>query len=86
MQIHDVIIWLSNNWLNLIQWIGDIIAIDAVIKQVALKYGFNKLVSICDLIANDLGFILDVLGSIPTAFKKQPTNPPATPLATQKVD
>ncbi len=91
MGLHDALNWLGNNWFNLLQWIGDVIAIDAVIKQVATKYGFTKLVSICDLIANDLNFVLDIITGILTSFKKQssiPTQLPPSiqPTPTQKVD
>lgn len=51
--------------------IGSVIAIDGIIKQVALKQGNTKLVSICDLIANDLNEILFILQAIPSLFTKQ---------------
>jgi hypothetical protein len=61
--------------------IGSVIAIDGIIKQVALKQGNTKLVSICDVIANDLNEIITVLQAIPSLFAK-----PSTSVTAQKVD
>ena len=50
--------------------LGSVIAIDGIIKQVALKQGNTKLVSICDLISNDLNEVLLILQAIPNLFNK----------------
>jgi hypothetical protein len=60
---------------------GSVIAIDGIIKQIALKQGNTKLVSICDLIANDLNEVLLALQAIPSLFGKTTTAQTA-----QKVD
>jgi hypothetical protein len=56
--------------------VSAVISIDAIIKQVALKQGNTKLVTLCDLIANDLNEVLLVLQAIPSLFNK-PTAPVA---------
>lgn len=82
--MEQTISWISHNWFNLLQWIGDVIAVDAVIKQAAQKYGYTKLASLCDLIANDLNFVLDIITGIIQSFKKQPPVPPATTVTTKQ--
>jgi hypothetical protein len=58
-------------------WITAFISIDAIIKQVALKQGNTKLVTWCDLIANDLNEVLLVIQAIPSLFNKStPTTGP----------
>lgn len=65
--------------------IGTVIAIDGIIKQIALKQGNTRLVSICDIVANDLNEILEIIKLLPTVFSK-PTQPTTTPTVGQKVD
>jgi hypothetical protein len=59
------------NWIDVIRWIGDIIAVDAVIKQVALKYGFKRLASLCDIIATGVNFVLDIITGLIGALKNR---------------
>ena len=88
MDIHQIWAWLKDNWINVGLWIGWILAVDAIIKQTAQKYGKTQIVSYCDLIANDLNFVLDVFIGILTMFKKTPTptiKPPDTGIVQKEV-
>lgn len=65
--------------------VGTVIAIDGIIKQVALKQGNTKLVSICDLVANDLNELLVVSQAILSIFKpKSGNSAQATPIVEVK--
>lgn len=71
MNIQQDWFWLGHHIVTVMEIIGDIIACDAVIKQVAQKYGFTKLASLCDMIATGLNFVLDIIIGLITALKKK---------------
>lgn len=66
--------------------VGCVIAIDGIIKQIALKQGNTKLVSICDVVANDLNEVLLFIQAIPSFFGKAQPKLPTTITQTQTTE
>ena len=70
----SVIHWINHNWWNVLQTIGNILLIEKVVKDAAVKRGYTKLVSICDKIADLLNFFLEIVGGVFNAIKSRGGN------------
>lgn len=64
-------IWISHHVWTILSWIGDVLLVEKVIKDAAAKRGYKEIVSVCDLIANILNFLLDIITGIFSALKSK---------------
>ena len=55
---------ITISWLTVLTYLSIAVAIDGVIKQVALKNGYTKLATICDFIADHAQAVIDVIKGI----------------------
>ena len=58
MDISIILVYIKNNWFQLII---DAVALDHVVLVAAQKAGYTQLTSLCQKFANFLGFIWDVI-------------------------
>lgn len=63
--------WVTHHVIQILEIFGDIIAVDAVVKQTAQKYGFLQLASLCDVISKWVNFFLDLATGLIQAFKNK---------------
>lgn len=75
MNIQQEWFWVAHHVWRVLAILGDIALADAVIKQVAIKRGYKKLASLCDIIANAIGFVLDVASGVIVALKNKNQTP-----------
>lgn len=55
---------ITVSWVTVVLVLSLIVAIDGVIKQVALKNGYTQLATICDFIADHVNAVLDVIKGV----------------------
>ena len=64
MEHHTILGWIRHNSLFLIMLPANILAVEAIIRQAAVDKGYPKVVSLCDRIAQFIGFIQDVIAGL----------------------
>lgn len=71
MDLNQDWIWITHHVWTILSLIGDILLVEKVIKDAAAKRGYKEIVSVCDMIANVLNFILDIITGIFSALKNK---------------
>lgn len=61
IEIHK---FIHHHWLDIMLLPANILAIEAIVREAAVKRGYKNTVTWCDQIANAVGFIQDVLVGI----------------------
>lgn len=60
--MEHLIFYIKHNWLLICLFLpGQILAVEAIIRQSAVDKGYPNVVSLCDRIANFVGFIADII-------------------------
>ena len=55
---------ITITWLKVLLWLGAAVAVDGVIKQVALKNGYTKVATACDFIADHIQVVIDIIKGV----------------------
>ncbi len=76
MDIHGIAVYLKAHWFDLLLLPGNIMAVDAIVKEAAEKRGYKKLASLCDVIGNFLSFIVDIITGLLSRKQNNQTQPP----------
>lgn len=62
--MEHIIHWIHKHMLGILLLPGNILAIEAIVRQSAVDKGYSKVVSLCDRIARFMGFLQDILAGL----------------------
>ena len=62
--MNEIINFWNKHWLVIIMVPGNALAIEAIIREAAVEHGYTKIVSVCDHLANVLGFVIDIISGL----------------------
>ena len=57
----EILTWIKHHWLQLVLLPGNILAVEAIVRQSAVNKGYTGIVSLCDHIARFVGFVGDII-------------------------
>ena len=55
---------ITITWLKILLWLSAAVAVDGVIKAVAVKNGYTTLASACSFIADHIQVVIDIIKGI----------------------